>query len=1026
MVGLGFYLFKLATVTEFEQKVEVAAYELKSSQLDNYVSLCLRQVMDDGLRKIGTHGGFINEPPNAFGLEDGAKISVAMPRFSELGTPDYPVPPDYPKPHFSIFSDEVYPFSGKALPFLCQKGGPNDVAIAEYARPCPYGSYGENSIQEQLGLYASIQLKECVSKSLLQDISGFQLETKDPQVIITLGEENMLAKATFPITFKAEGKETTKSFDFSTEIPVRLRKVFGMAEYLISNDRYYLNFDMDESYATQQWRTEFYDENMVINRRCPNCAAPFTIPCTALATCTDVINITDKLSSIEGESFSFLFARSPRYPVLDWIHQSTATQYGVGWDYVVIQGSTITIEAKGNDPDEDALRFHFSGWKSEQSEKWDTTLPGCEDMELDDGQDTFACMRPRDFWADEERMEVHDATATIRTRIQYHDEHGNPKDHLDADLGVHTVHVEVEDEHGMKDWQDVKILVISEPEAEAAIGCLFPDAPALCRNADGTPIVSLEDPIVLDASASAGLAGGAGFTWSFRKPDGTSVADPIATNEIKTIAPLRPNPLNVYKTIFKDLGAHLIGLALRDMPGVTDTVPVEVKQCYPYRIMDIASVPPYPYNRSDPFLAAHACCNSDSTLAGTEKKCFKEETYGSYRTFDDTIYRNPAAGLMINYPVTWIAKDGESESKPLGTPPALVAAAGIDNDIFKRTFERSCGTVTPPYTARRGNVCEGPAAETRDVIRECNDYKRPGQDERCEGPPSVIPAVGAILCEKYTPGETFESRNHLDDRFGRPANGACIDILELSSGNGGVYNSSGPFSCAAQCDGAGECRSAANCACQNADNPDGGDSQCNGLKASLFAPGSDGAGTTAGGVRIFCSGQCRTVEADSSAPACQWTVRGALPALPNLFSPGRLPDKRCCGDDASEILTTTSGRTACCSAANSCVTPDGACLGPDQISADGQYYCRENTLKACASANECDYAGTYYCNGADWTPFAPPRTTTDNLLCGTGADGEISYCGQCQAKSCTAHAEFCPPETPVCNRVGNEFRCRAV
>jgi hypothetical protein len=1029
VLGLGFYLYKVSTVTGFEEKAELAAFELKSDQLDNYVGLCLRQVMSDGLRRVGQQGGWLDDPPNPFELE-GYRTNVALPRI-DAASPDYAAPPAWPKEGFSIFSSEPFPFSGKSLPFLCQKGGPNDARVTEYARPCPFGSYGEDSVQEDLARYAAFYLKECVRTNMLEEISGFTVEAKDPQVIVTLGEESVLAQAMFPIAFRAEGKETVKAFDFDTEIPVRLKKVFGLAEYLVSSDRFYLQFDIAESVGTPQWKTEFFDSDIIISTRCPRCSAPFSPPaCAAPGACTDIINITDKLSSLEGESFSFLFARAPRPPALDWIHESSATPYGIPWDFVVVEGSTIAIEAKALDPDEDQVRFRFSGWKKDRVESWDAA--SCGEIGSDEGRDPFACMTARDFVGGEERMRlVAPDRIEIETKISIVDSgSGAVVEH--PDLGAHLVRVEAEDEHGLKDWQDVRILVIGEPEAEAALGCSFPDAPELCVAADGTPIVSTEDPFVLDASGSIGMLGGAGFEWHFLDADGGSVADPITTSETLLTVPLgidilaNPPRASVFQRIFSAAGPHQVSLSLPDIGGLSDTVAIEVKRCLPYRAGDISLVPPYPYNRTDPFLSAHACCKADFTPAGPEKKCFEEKSYGSYFTFEDGRYLHPATGLTASpgYPVTWIAKDGSSAVTALGEEPGFIDAPGLDNDIFERTFSRSCSGEEP----RRGNVCGGPASEAREVIMtgDCADFDRPGQNERCQGPPSVIPEFGAIHCEDYPPGETFETRHAsygIKDRDGGSPDGICLDIPAPSSGDGAGYNTPGPFFCVARCDGDGECRYASGCACQSAGNPSGGDSACDGLRSNLFAPGSPGAGHTSGGSRVFCSPACRTVEADAEAAACQWIVRGALPALPGLFDMGRPAERRCCGDDGSEVLTTTSGRTACCTQASSCVLPDGSCLGPGQVS--GQHYCAAGTLKTCTAASECQYAGNRYCDGTTWQAFVPPRVTTDSMLCGTGPDTSIFYCGQCQASACTAKPDFCPPEKPVCDRVGAEFRCQA-
>ena len=147
---------------------------------------------------------------------------------------------------------------------------------------------------------------------------------------------------------------------------------------------------MDDSFLSEEWRTEFYDNNMNVTKSCPRCGAPGGSPLSYV----DVIKITDKLSTLEGGSYSFFFGVYPRYPVLDQIKQSTAVVYGEEWDYVVVEGSKITIEAKVADPDEDDVEIRFSGWKQDSGsgEKWDTTVPGCEDMDLDEGKDPYDCI----------------------------------------------------------------------------------------------------------------------------------------------------------------------------------------------------------------------------------------------------------------------------------------------------------------------------------------------------------------------------------------------------------------------------------------------------------------------------------------------------------------------------------------------------------------------------------------------------------------------------------------------------------
>jgi len=58
-------------------------------------------------------------------------------------------------------------------------------------------------------------------------------------------------------------------------------------------------------------------------------------------------------------------------------------------------------------------------------------------------------------------------------------------------------------------------------------------------------------------------------------------------------------------------------------------------QCIPYRNRDSA---PYPFNTAeDPFLADHACCNNDFTIANTNTICNIEPNPNNYTCINSTL-----------------------------------------------------------------------------------------------------------------------------------------------------------------------------------------------------------------------------------------------------------------------------------------------------------------------------------------------------------------------------------------------------
>ncbi len=217
----------------FEDKVDKAVAQTKKTANDNYVGVCLKNSVEKSVAWIAKSGGYAR---NIDAKYQGAvsPLSMALTNKSLAG------PPKYPKDGFSIYRGIPFPFGQKHLPFLCQPGGPNDVIVEEYANRCPAGAYGPNSIQQEMALFVAEGLKQCLKPDAINQSGEFTVELADPQpkVTIIFGEEGIYAKAAWPFIFESEGESVTRSVEFTYDVPIRFKRIYGLADYLIRNDLY--------------------------------------------------------------------------------------------------------------------------------------------------------------------------------------------------------------------------------------------------------------------------------------------------------------------------------------------------------------------------------------------------------------------------------------------------------------------------------------------------------------------------------------------------------------------------------------------------------------------------------------------------------------------------------------------------------------------------------------------------------------------------------------------------------------------
>jgi hypothetical protein len=461
LAGLSFVMISQKQQRQLEEQADVILEEIQTETLNNYLRGCLKNALEEGIQSMGRYGGKVMPPRTDFQVAPDYFIqygineytgSLSPPSFTESSNDwRYPKDPTESTGSYFIFTN-VFPYGKKTLPVLCQKDGPNDVSLSTYAKPCPPGRYSLNSMQKELSLYTARRIEACVKEENVEKVTGFTVELGRPKVTVVYGEEDVTAEAQYPVEVQVNKNQVTKFLDYKVTVNARLKKMYGLMEYLLYKDSTFLdNKLMQDGSAgsiNQQLveSSKYFDANMEVS-----------IPITKNQ--GDVIRIVDKASKVQGSKGVFQSARKNRKPVLDYIHgtyseRNTAPFNKFDFDILVKKLDAVTITGTCKDPDEDECTIRFEGWKTTQVQEYNDALrecPGRGAVTLDNQkfatqEDLMKCMQYHDGAA--QSTIVQDNMLSFTT---------GP-----SDFGLFTIKVIAEDPEGLQDWQDVKILVYAE------------------------------------------------------------------------------------------------------------------------------------------------------------------------------------------------------------------------------------------------------------------------------------------------------------------------------------------------------------------------------------------------------------------------------------------------------------------------------------------------------------------------------------------------------------------------------------
>ncbi|MBN1386382.1 hypothetical protein JW968_05415 [Candidatus Woesearchaeota archaeon] len=524
------------------------------------------------------------------------------------------------------------------------------------------------SIQEQMEHYVLNRTQSCINFSYFSESLGYDISPGIMNVKVSFGHKDVLFRLIFPLRVEMEGKEAELR-EFTADEDVRLFHIFqDLVRPAVDAE---IN---DVTYDIRNGILDMANEKEINGISVMKFVDPETLD--------SIIIINDSFSRFRGDVYQFSFAVRNRPPALDYFTKKEANPDPKNYDVYVAQDEPIILAPLAFDPDDDEIRYSYTGWLDAV---WESSV-----LYANSGEN---CRNPVTGVIDKSRCASYVPTG--------------------SDIGPHEVTITVTDAAGNRDFQNVRIFVDDKPRLNVKGSNLYADI--------NDNYASPEDPYLFNASNTADTyaKGALEFSWmDITQPftiDWSTVEEQFIPWTINEVGGLRNYYTSYhgidYNFFFSPVKNHTIIARARDTgaPSVIgeQRLNLEVMECLPHR----STSPSYPFNnlaflsysnQPNPYQANHTCCEDDFTLSDDSKLCFELVDYG----------------CRIKDPVK---NQGWANHDPLpdqNRPPP----SGPENAVYKRTFTRECdGT--------RGNTCTGDVVEDFVLIEECAD--EPGQHPLC-------------------------------------------------------------------------------------------------------------------------------------------------------------------------------------------------------------------------------------------------------------------------------------------------------
>ena len=654
--GLMYYLVQEEKVHDLSlQQEEVFTQLFSKDKINFYIDDCLIDELEEGLMEIGNQGGKIFEE---FDESEGIKEVVDL--YNDTLTTNV----SYGISYFPHIEENIYPCK------LSAKGP--DFCKYEYEKTTGVNfgtlTLGTNKIEKELSNYIHGEVVECIKDLIKANISDAAIVDVDPEEVtvdVSMKFDGIKVEVDYPLKLIAGDEELFHLQKFEFFYDGRFKDFFSAIRDTLVMEKTYANFDLEKDYLNEG----FLGNGAVIK-------APLT---KLLVEMESQINSYDKGSDLfifkskdlnlvkKNELYRMQIARQNRPPALDYISRKPCESGDIDYDYLVVPGteelSVLEIDSEAHDVDEDLVVYSFS-----------SSIP----LEYEDGTPVLA-----NQWVGEDKKIVFNSSLLASSDVP-----------LEVTVGVR-------DEHGLEDWQDIRVLVDKPLVVDLNVEHGYNDLPKVF---EGKSIVSKEDPffiyvdVPVDATVDLELDVNKceGLNCNSILEPGTKVENGCKSFPGEYQMDLGPDSkcdLNDYDKLVTEGTEQLIkDYPLNDLSDTADSYYVlEAKGTYcsddPTDIPDVTAlakvellvVPCMPYmdtnynsfpwsekvakifsdENLNPFLASHSCCTGD----------LDDPTTWSYNS--DTCYTEGKLGCFDE-----------------------------NNPLYLSEFEQKC-------SGNRGNICDG-------------------------------------------------------------------------------------------------------------------------------------------------------------------------------------------------------------------------------------------------------------------------------------------------------------------------------
>ncbi len=807
---------------------------IETSTIQQYITSCVDIVLDEGIEKIALQGGnlydyqgglidtseysegtnFINVNMSSLAIEDNpynetnltVNVSYGLKISKNNGSLPYlpgsiSNPPFYPSAYRTL--EELNGFNNYLgslyVPML--EGFYGETIMPKFCEDyvdCKYDSgifdnFNTTTLQKQLENYLEVQIKNCVNFSYFEELTPYTIKQGNVTASVKFSVEEVSAVIDYPVTMSWRGQQPiTEIITFSKNKYLRLSKIYRLAHSILKYESFDIFFD-PLNYRSLYGASSFFNCKMSDRSRCYDSQITVTKISNICEDCEDnglyddLIVIKDNSSQIKGKSLIYQFVVQNRRPALDYIHNTLVSDI----DIFVAENETINLRPEGYDPDGTLVWYNYSGWRENYYTIFNRVAwYANQGLPFENYIDYYGPEYNEPFyddaplnWSQSNEFKSTEKNASYTPKF--------------GELGLHNVTITIWDEEGLRDWQNIKIMVLATPTAIANGSNNFSDI--------DNKFASAEDSYILNASNSYVVGGTVGilqYIWN-------EISEQNEFGPIYTENPIQILPDELYTILdvhtltfskeFLDPNSKTrevnISLIVSDgyHNGQPDYLNLIVHECLPH--VKVGDDTPYPYS-DDMYQATHVCCGSEENPAA-ESTSFGEIEDAYTPCFDITEYSS--LFYFFNNQTDWY------EGYLPSNPTKLVVSDLLDsfdptdpdsNDIYRRDFTRNCdGT--------RGNICNGSATSFVTSTGVCDDETYFESDYRCSGPDEdyfTSATTDTISgCVVYGNDANFEflADEAIDDPACRQA--ACYGIDVYDGGYATevypIYSSDFPIKC---------------------------------------------------------------------------------------------------------------------------------------------------------------------------------------------------------------------------------------